>query len=318
MPATVRPASPNNDPPFVHAPYENNPHNPLNIRVYDPNVWPQPYVYRFPPNYGPIPPLPAAHQVWILDCKSCGTFLTNRGMKGVLLLLPDVSLYSTDALPINCSAYSTNPDALKPSLSRPRSDSRTCECLTQTLCCHGCGSAVGYMIVIPCSRCTSSMTASNRSTNGHRFIFHSTEVVGTERHFVPGEPGVILCDPPQNSSTPGFYPGWHSQAPAQRRPNGSSREDNIALTIPGELDSSRGSRQLQQARGSGLRRVETAVSTTMDVKESGRPRDLEPGDLLFWHHLSRHGEIPGVADDVRARGQASLNESSRDLTGFDR
>ncbi|KZT65920.1 hypothetical protein DAEQUDRAFT_489299 [Daedalea quercina L-15889] len=39
----------------------------------------------FPPP--PPPPPPAAappapvHKVWILDCKSCGTFLTNRGMK---------------------------------------------------------------------------------------------------------------------------------------------------------------------------------------------------------------------------------------------
>lgn len=27
------------------------------------------------------PPPPVLHKVWILDCQSCGTFLTNRGMK---------------------------------------------------------------------------------------------------------------------------------------------------------------------------------------------------------------------------------------------
>ena len=27
------------------------------------------------------PPAPQSHKVWILDCKSCGTFFTNRGMK---------------------------------------------------------------------------------------------------------------------------------------------------------------------------------------------------------------------------------------------
>jgi len=26
-------------------------------------------------------PAPQSHKVWILDCKSCGTFFTNRGMK---------------------------------------------------------------------------------------------------------------------------------------------------------------------------------------------------------------------------------------------
>jgi len=29
----------------------------------------------------PPPPPPIAHKVWILDCKSCGIFFTNRGMK---------------------------------------------------------------------------------------------------------------------------------------------------------------------------------------------------------------------------------------------
>ena len=28
-----------------------------------------------------LPPSQPVHKVWILDCKSCGTFLTNRGMK---------------------------------------------------------------------------------------------------------------------------------------------------------------------------------------------------------------------------------------------
>ncbi|KAI0331182.1 hypothetical protein GY45DRAFT_1336336 [Cubamyces sp. BRFM 1775] len=183
------------------------------------------------------PPPPIPHKVWILDCKTCGTFLTNRGMKAVLLLRPNVPLYSTDALPINCSAFSPPPeqpssttshapslsisstgsssssasggtsstrssisgpsggyqtgDPAQPSATSPeRPPSRTCECLTQTLCCHGCGNAVGYMIVSPCQRCTSSITANNRSTNGHRFVFYSSEITACERHYVPGERGV--------------------------------------------------------------------------------------------------------------------------------
>ena len=129
-----------------------------------------PFLHHNP--YPPPQPPQVVHKVWILDCRSCGTFLTNRGMKAsllpvlegspclktdlnfqaVLLLRPNVSLFSTDALPVNCSAYSTNPDALRPPPCRPStavSGPRTCECLTQTLCCHTCGTAVGYMIVIP-------------------------------------------------------------------------------------------------------------------------------------------------------------------------
>lgn len=38
--------------------------------------------HLFPQNpYPHPPPPPIAHKVWILDCKSCGTFLTNRAMK---------------------------------------------------------------------------------------------------------------------------------------------------------------------------------------------------------------------------------------------
>ena len=110
---------------------------------------------------------PIAHKVWLLECKHCLTFLTNRGMKvrvvrwyaqrpvikgrsspqAVLLLRPHVALYSTDALPVNCSAHSARPPSIasQPNEQQPR----TCECLTQTLCCHGCGTSVGYTIVVP-------------------------------------------------------------------------------------------------------------------------------------------------------------------------
>ncbi|KAH9858555.1 hypothetical protein C2E23DRAFT_6824 [Lenzites betulinus] len=202
-------AAPQSTPPFAWA------------RAYNVN----PYTRVLPvQSFVTPPPPPIPHKVWILDCKSCGMFLTNRGMKAVLLLRPNVPLYSTDALPINCSAFSAAVDPPPPpraaassSSSRPlrssfsgpsdasvttpssgqqpapspeQPPSRTCECLTQTLCCHGCGNAVGYMIVAPCQRCTSSITANNRATNGHRFVFYSSEITACKRHYVEGEPGV--------------------------------------------------------------------------------------------------------------------------------
>lgn len=44
--------------------------------------WQHPYprVIQVQPFVAP-PPSPLPHKVWILDCKACGTFLTNRGMK---------------------------------------------------------------------------------------------------------------------------------------------------------------------------------------------------------------------------------------------
>jgi hypothetical protein len=37
-----------------------------------------------------------------------------------------------------------------------------------------------------------------------------------------------------------------------------------------------------------------------DEDKRGAPR-LRPGEPVFWHHLARGGEIPGVCDDRRAR-----------------
>jgi hypothetical protein len=132
----------------------------------------------------------------------------------VLLLRPNIALFSTDAMPINCSPQSTtsqpptedafdrhpqdvtdliqksrgassveqqskevlyaryfllpksaatgvHPEKTAPERSadmasgvHPTSTQplpRTCECLTQTLSCHGCGAGIGYMIVTPVS-----------------------------------------------------------------------------------------------------------------------------------------------------------------------
>lgn len=40
-----------------------------------------------PPRMTRLPP-PILHKVWILDCQSCGTFLTNRGMKVSVKCIP--------------------------------------------------------------------------------------------------------------------------------------------------------------------------------------------------------------------------------------
>ncbi|KAH9994950.1 hypothetical protein BJV74DRAFT_750533, partial [Russula compacta] len=111
--------------------------------------------------------------------------------QAVLLLRPHVPLYSTDALPVNCSAYSAKPPSTDSPRKQPKEHPpRTCGCLTQTLYCHGCGTSVGYMIVIPCTRCISSSSVTNRVTNGHRFVFHSSELIASERHYAAGEPGI--------------------------------------------------------------------------------------------------------------------------------
>lgn len=301
-----------------------------------------------PPSF---PPAQLAHKVWILDCKSCGTFLTNRGMKAVLLLRPNVSLFSTDALPINCSAYTSNPDALRPPPCRPPTNAsppRTCECLTQTLCCHTCGTAVGYMIVIPCSRCTSSITATNRATNGHRFVFHSSEILASERYYISDEPGVIpieftapISPPPLTSAysalssvdVPAGYRRILHPFPSQPSPTLShSSSESIPTPIseygdlgstphpsspdPSSFTTSASSRrsprplprspsphtsasQPMQSSSQSSNRESTPESSGMPVESP--VRWLKAGDVLYWHHLAKNGEIPGVQEDPRAR-----------------
>ncbi|CAK5281750.1 unnamed protein product [Mycena citricolor] len=303
--------------------------------MYHHSVWHgQLYV---PPNPAPPPPVP--HKVWIMDCRTCGTFFTNRGMKAVLLLRPSVGLYSSDALPVNCSAHSAvGSHSLKPLPSCPSQPPRTCECLTQTLCCHGCGKSVGYMIVIPCARCTSSVSASSRATNGHRFVFHASEIRETERHYIENEAGVV-------ASTDHVLVGEspiisQSQAPRHENPVRSSAvtsggpeylptppldsEDDMHPSVfsyysqheashlsmdppspiphySGALQSSVHLRALSVASDSSVPpAVQPSYGLPAEQPEPSLP-SLAPGDVLYWHHLARHGEIPGVMEDPRAR-----------------
>ncbi|KAK7472767.1 hypothetical protein VKT23_000875 [Stygiomarasmius scandens] len=281
-----------------------------------------------------------AHNVWILDCKSCDTFFTNRAMKAVLLLRPNVPLFSSDALPINCSAYSSNPDALKPPATcrPPLYPPRTCECLTQTLCCHGCGATIGYMIVIPCVRCTSSISTTNRATNGHRFVFHSTEVAASKRYYIPDEPGVIpyetvlvapdlahipLRDPytyvphseylptppidmtdmsPLSSSSPSPVAG--------ASPSFASTRSDTLFTPPGLRPPNFISPSIRHRSPSDSdRSFDSSPPPLVSPFSYGMPAEqfeqscskLKAGDPLYWHHLTKHGEIPGISDDPRSR-----------------
>ncbi|KAJ1032619.1 hypothetical protein NDA16_000642 [Ustilago loliicola] len=130
------------------------------------------------------------HKVYLLNCKHCGNFLSDRGMKAVLLLKPNITLYSTDIVPSTCgpffagSSFHGGVDSNEPPVER------TCECLTQSLGCYGCGAQVGYNIISPCARCTSSVMKHSRSSNGHRTVLHCSEISVRERRYIPGEPGV--------------------------------------------------------------------------------------------------------------------------------
>lgn len=189
-----------------------------------------------------------------------------------------------------------------------------------------------------CTRCTSSITATNRATNGHRFVFHSSEIVGTERHYIEDEPGVIPYDPyipfvtsqPPSTSTP-IRPGHLPPVSPERSepsiaypsPPPSAHESSPS---PFRFHSPHASATLENPHASVPSQFAYAVPpppfvmpynhpghVSTESKDTPMPsRKLYAGDVLFWHHLARHGEIPGVMEDKRARRASSACDDHRE------
>jgi len=262
-------------------------------------------------------------KVYIVDCATCGAFLSSRGMKAVLLLRPHIALYSTDALPVNCSAHAMC--STSKIRSNEGSSQRTCSCLTQTLLCHGCGSPVGYMIVIPCDMCTSSSSADNRTTNNHRFVFHCGVVRAYERLYLTEEPHSldvlpqleIKADtnletrpldllPVFSMRDPSFRPRVHLPTPPP--------DDELSLPMTQSTvstaspDTQLPSTAEQRISSPIIVRIPSnAPLTGSDYFTRFLPETthIKAGDVVYWHHLARNGEIPACCDDTRARGKAA-------------
>ncbi|KAF8236491.1 hypothetical protein L208DRAFT_1390572 [Tricholoma matsutake] len=218
------------------------------------------------------------------------------------------------------------------------------------------------MIILPCTRCTSSITATNRTTNGHRFVFHSTEVVGTERRYIPDEPGIIPYNPfgvpitshldnPQdhspsrspspahshisdylptppleyanptivsstsfdafpfphgyNYSSPENHPSSYAPGPYPPyfvpHPHSHSQPVSIHSHYPTHLINRPIPTAFSRSTPPPLIHTSFPLSVPLEQKDLP-PHKLQAGDTLYWHHLAKFGEIPGVEEDQRARG----------------
>ncbi|KAF8483171.1 hypothetical protein JB92DRAFT_2763134, partial [Gautieria morchelliformis] len=253
----------------------------------------------------------------------------------VLLLQPDIPLYSTDALPVNCSANpgpleyaprhetdTMNISTLACPAGIPTPPPRTCECLTQTLCCHSCGTAVGYMVVIPCDRCCSSVSPTNRHTNRHRFVFFNKEIKASERHYIPHEPGIITASPrlvsaitpspspysPYDSNTrvsspiSHFAPQAHSPVTESVPPLSPHPGSTVAVDYASAaIHTSPPSPSAYQLPNF------PSIQFVVFKPEQGK---LRGGDVIYWHHLVRNGEIPAVVEDERARHTVPRHSAS--------
>lgn len=183
------------------------------------------------------------------------------------------------------------------------------------------------------------MSASNRSTNGHRFVFHSFEVSASERHYVAGEPGVIPYQPPPPPLCPAVRAVPSSAYPSSVSINGPpirlSHADEYHQHQNGQysehlpttlVDADEGSldewgihisSSSMQSFGPVRSPVPTRILSPPRIPRQTPPRSPSPiiklkaGDMLYWHHLSRHGELPGVQEDPRARGKGTQQRSFR-------
>lgn len=185
------------------------------------------------------------------------------------------------------------------------------------------------------------MSASNRSTNGHRFVFHSFEVSASERHYVAGEAGVIPYHPPPPPLCPAVRVMPSSTYPSSISINGPP----VRLTHTGEYYHSQSGQYsgylppppVDMDEGDSdewsVRTSSPPIPSFSPVRSPAPTRTLSPphlihrptspprspspvlklkaGDMLYWHHLSRHGEIPGVQEDPRARGKGSRQRLSQ-------
>ncbi|GAA5973496.1 hypothetical protein JCM11641_006493 [Rhodosporidiobolus odoratus] len=232
-----------------------------------------------PPPPAPRPqPAPPVHRVYVLRCNSCETFLSDRGMRAVLLLKPHIVLFSTDAMPTNTETYMSSSDE---SGYEEEQVERTCECLTSSLNCHGCGRTVGYHIVSPCIKCNASVQKHQRSANHHRYVFHHNEVRAEERRYYPGEKGVL-------------NPVIRSGSPSPSSSSSSSRGSSPAPIIETDKDGNRfsSSSSATAAAARSRRRSPTPHAVSGGGGRGGEERTwlLKMGDTVYWHHLVAGGE----------------------------
>ena len=190
------------------------------------------------------------------------------------------------------------------------------------------------------------MSANNRSTNGHRFVFHSFEVNASERHYVAGEPGVIPYQPPPPPLCPAvrMMPSYPSSISINGPPirlshtgvyhhNQSEQYSENSPSPPVDMDEGDSDEWSVRTSSPPIPSFSTVRSPapTRALSPPHPPQRLTPpprspspvvklkaGDILYWHHLSRHGEIPGVREDPRARGNEywqRLSSQGAPLTG---
>lgn len=110
-----------------------------------------------------------------------------------------------------------------------------------------------------------------------------------------------------------YHPHSHSRSPPPSVPPQYAYH-------PSSRPASAGSTQPRDSSPPPLAHQSFPFGLPGEQKEQLPPRKLSAGDVLYWHHLARNGEIPGVEDDERARGENNppVVAGGKVSLGFDR
>lgn len=95
-----------------------------------------------------------------IHCLHCDDVKSERGMEAVCLSTKE-SKFSTDATPLRIA------------IPQHCEMVAYCRCLASEFHCTVCGNGVGYVVVVPCSMCSS------KNNNHHRYIFDPSSVTAT-------------------------------------------------------------------------------------------------------------------------------------------
>src|SRR5712672_666880 len=130
----------------------------------------------------------------------------------------------------------------------------------------------------------------DRVTNGHRFVFHSSELIASERHYMSGERGIMpVYTEPSSSSIPSWSPRYFLPPSSDSVDMRSPSTTSLAMTSSYSTMPSLGTESMGPAPSSVI--AELLMPS---------PQPLHAGDILYWHHLAQSGEIPAATDDPRA------------------
>lgn len=159
-------------------------------------------------------------------------------------------------------------------------------------------------------------------------MFFSKEIKASERHYIPHEPGVITTSPLLVSAltpSPSLPSSYNPNARSSPSFSHYSIQDHShvgesAPPLPTPPPESPSSTDYPSPAihtpppGASFHQHPHFPSFQFAIFKPERG-SLCAGDVIYWHHLARNGEIPAVVEDERARHTLTLDSTTSSWAG---